>query len=456
MNSAVKILILSIFLLSPTVISSFIPVSFSGKYSSGLFSLILLTFFLVDSFKNKMVVIPVFRIVVLLLILKIFFFAISIGKYFGSFPEFYPYIAVFFSEIISILIVFALFHYLINNDNILLKSAKYFILGGLLTTFLSFLLFSVFGLISGFTNIYEARYLIYAFSEMPEHEFSKLNLPKFTILLRQFFLAMGGTNNIGPFLAMISLFTFGYGIFNKKYKLLTISISLLIATVSLLMASRSAFLSIIIVLLLFGIYYLLILNYNEIKTKLYFLLTIFTLSFFSILAIESFDDRLGLFDKFSAEALANQHRLKLWSNSLNLLAVNPFGYGSYYINLEKSIGNNSFPYDAQFDFSHVHNVYIAHFVNYGILGFLLIVFIISASIVKGLQNLKYYYTHKNHFLPLATASTLAFIGSAWHFLFGTLFLEMDLIYGSCFWLVFTYIWVLYYYRFSDNKIDSNA
>jgi hypothetical protein len=257
-----------------------------------------------------------------------------------------------------------------------------------------------------------------------------------------YYQMMGGTAAIGPFFSMCGVFfVMYYNSVRKKLK----SLHLIIAGFSclilaILMGSRSAIVSMIGAILIT----LIVVSSNNDKKKIYanvLLGVIFAISIILMLLILS--DSVAALKMFQLEILLEQPRLSLWSKAILLSLINPIGYGYDYIYMVKQTGG-AFPLGIEFDFNHVHNIYIGTLLELGCMGFIILILLIKNILRECYKNIMFF--KGSRYYPLSVAVFAALVASFIQFNFAGLFLKTIGIYSSVFWFFVSIVFILSHYR----------
>jgi len=433
-----SLITLSIFL-TPTVVAAYIPISFTGKLTAGLvlfFAALVIVVYSIILNRNRCFS-KLHISLICLFTLKIFYFLVFILQNDTSYAGYFPFLATFLTGQFSLFSYFIFYYFYDSDSKLLNKTSILFSTGSLITIIMAIMLFVVFSLVSGISGLQEARSSIYIQTrEIKSTLVGQENLFSIPVIITKFMIAMGGTASIGPFLSFCFLFSFGNALFDKKRKRMYYFLVSILAFIGLvLMVSRSALLSSILVLFIFYIFY-----YNRIlkKSNKVYQFIILTLLLFTLLFV-LVPDEYNVLNRLSWEDIKNQPRLKLWWSAFKLIAVNPLGYGYDYIRGVKLLGDGTFPFGVDFEYNHLHNAYLAYFLNFGFIGFFILVSVLAISIKTGFNNVVKSYHYNTYFLPLSAGSLLAILGSSIHFIFSSMFLELEAIYGTSFWMMIAVI-----------------
>lgn len=442
--SPVRIFIYSAFLLTPTTMGLYLPLTFNNKITTG-YIIIILGFLSLLSFKYIRYQKSHF-ILLLFILLNIFYYLVTLIRY--QRPVFAPEIIsvtlTMATSVMAMVSVYIYYKVIILRRIDLNKFMLLFSIGVLISTTMAFSMYYEVVGTGDISNIYEYRVQLYKYMGNVKYEDQFHDLPFLTKTAAGYFKIMGGTASIGPFLSFCASILFLYYLASKDKmrNIFYLIVSLAAFGASMQMASRSA---IITPLLGLSLTFYILTSLNNKKIPKHYMMVCFVIIGAIAIAIMSLlvNDSLVL-NNMRLEVIKEEGRLTIWISSLILSLINPLGYGYDFIRLNNELNWGLFPHSVAFRHNHAHSVYISTLLEFGLFGFGVLIYLFYSILKEAYHNICYY--SQTVYNPLSVSLFGGLIVSLMQFLFATLFLKYEAIYGSTFWLIVTMILVLSYYR----------
>jgi len=428
------LIVVSVFL-TPTPIGGILPISFSGKLTSGYVMLILfIVTFISIIYRGKISYSSAH-----IYILGYFFLNIvSIIQFASTFNEFSSeplYHSIVKTGVTNTLVIFSFFVYyelFTRLDISKIRKVLVWLTAGIVLSSIiwtSSIMYMAGGA-SGITNPYKMRHKIFTtFRDMrkkPDAYLDNENL----FSIKKVVQTSGGTTVMGPLFALGFAILVGMLFNSGMIKAAFMSIPLLMLLIGLTStASRSSMLSVVVALLV-----LLWLLIYKFKKYIYIIIILFSFMFLGVAYFGS-----DAFLHLSLLELSENARLELWKNGLGLIIENPFGYGNEYIRGMKYFRPELLSFYEMFSHNHLHNAYLQVLFRHGVLGFIVFITILIKAlrvIFKMVGNeIKTKKTSAISGVTLLTGLAAVVV----HFSFASLILTSEMTYAGAFWILLAII-----------------
>lgn len=438
-----RIVLISLFLL-PIPLSSVMCISFSDKLSTGgIVAFLAIAGYFIHSVKGRYKVSGLDYLILGLIVVKVIFFMVAMIRFnFNPIdnPVTYSQFKALIQELFC-MFAFFVFSFYFQNYTKPLRYSGVYLMSGMLT--LGVLIIGIFVMcyVGGkTTGIYETRDLIFVIAR------------KYKATLEQGMTGIGWIGKsviilelqtaVGPFLSFGSVFSFiVYSLArreDKGLKLFSFIVGGICLLGFLLIASRSGVLSFLIGMLLFySVFYR---KYaKRISAPLIGLFISLIFLFVFVPNEYNFVAR-----RLFVQDIVAERRVELWAKGLLLFLNNPFGYGHSFIGNVNFFGEYRMLPDVDFTYSHVHNEYLRHAINYGIFGITFLFMIILITVKRGyIACRRFWYfreklSERDRIFPILAVSALfGFVTMLIHLIFNTL--HHGIFYSMAFWIVIALI-----------------
>ncbi len=392
----IRSLMILLFLLTPTpitnLVSGFIKIALSNKYSSSGVGLLLVSFHLfIVLHKKKWKKTSLDFFILSYIFLNIFYFIYAVFVYDIKGEELVGQQKLLILSVLTFLLFFAVYYFLGYNGKLYSKLIKTFTAGALFFTAIPNIIVIVYlAFVQGTSDLYTIKTTLKLIAIDVQNLEPWEMIQKYPsygsliVYVARFSEGLTNTVMLANLLSFCAVLSLGMHLFSsRKINLWFLSFCLM-AVSSLLLTQRTAMMGLIVGVLFV---YLIIQALKTRDVTVAIFRTLVLSIFVTILAGFFILSQDSLMNKLTVEGFKQESRWVLWRNAIYLISINPFGYGYLSVHNESIFGDGKFADGVSFEHSGIHNVFLSNGMDLGFFGMLVYIAIVLIPLLVSIRNL---------------------------------------------------------------------